>query len=137
MKKTKKRKISPKNARQKGLQFERDVANLFVAYGWAAAKRHLEYQTQEANGCDLDNTYPFVVQCKRHANYVNPSVIQEIKYLHDGEMPVLITAGNNKPPMAILPLEHFMLLARTFKLYTELHGRVIETASKAIEYKEK
>lgn len=133
----KKRKISPKNARQKGLQFERDIANLFVRYGWIHAKRHLEYQAQEANGCDIDNTHPFVVQCKRHANYATPKVLDEIKILHPEEVPVVITAGNNKPAAAILPLDHFMLLARTFKLYTELHGRVIEVASKAIEYKEK
>lgn len=54
-----------KAQRVKGHSYERKIANDFKKLGWPNAKRHLEYQSSEAElGQDLDNTYPFLVQCK-------------------------------------------------------------------------
>ena len=134
----KKRKISPKGARQKGFTFERFCAAAFVDAGWLHAKRHLEYQFVEAQGFDLDHTWPFKVQCKRHAKYVNPSVISEVKGLSPGEVPLLITAGNNLPAMAILPFAEFMLIAKTLKEYlNEKEKRLTDVTKEAgaIEWK--
>lgn len=65
------------NAKGKG--YERDVANMFKAAGWIEAKRHLEYQSQEAiDGRDLDNTAPFAVQCKCWKSTPSISAIEQV-----------------------------------------------------------
>lgn len=52
-----------KYQREKGASFERDRANWWKALGWEGARRKLS-QYQETDGQDLENTYPFVEQCK-------------------------------------------------------------------------
>ena len=53
------------NSRNKGKSYENYIAKLFHLIGWPVAKRHLEYQSEEAvEGRDLDNTEPFAVQIK-------------------------------------------------------------------------
>ena len=53
------------DSRNKGKAYENYIARLFRDAGWVDAKRHLEYQSEEAvEGRDLDNTHPFAVQIK-------------------------------------------------------------------------
>lgn len=125
-----KRKISHKGARKKGHDFERYVASRFVDAGWTKAKRHLEYQPGTQQGFDLDGTYPFKVQCKKHAKYVNPSLISEINPVNPGDIPVLVTAGNNKEPLACLSFDSFLLLSRAASLYYDLQAKTLNNAEK-------
>jgi hypothetical protein len=71
----------PINVRKKGHDYERQVANEFVALGWSNAKRHLEYQSSEAEaGQDLDNTDPFLIQCKCGRHLPAPlNILDQIK----------------------------------------------------------
>lgn len=69
-----------KTSRTKGHSFERYMANEFKKIGYPDAKRHLEYQIEEALGIDLDNTGEYVVQCKAYKKCPNPfKVLKEIK----------------------------------------------------------
>jgi hypothetical protein len=101
-----------KLSRNKGHSFERLIAKKFRPI-FPDAKRHLEYQKSEARGFDLDGVGEYKVQCKRGRKYANPSAIEEIQLCPiEGGIPVLITQGDFKEPMAVLPLEHFLNLLR-------------------------
>ncbi len=107
---SKKRKVSHAGARQKGLQFERDVANI-LGHIFPEAKRHLESQADEAQEKrDIDNTDIFLFQCKNHQNYCSIGTINEIKIKNEKQIPVLVTKGNRMEPMAVLPFEKFVTL---------------------------
>lgn len=92
-----------KLSRTKGHSFERKIANEFIQLGYPEARRHLEYQDGEARGVDLNNTLPFLVQCKKHKEYKSINTIYEIQDFNSpGVIPLLITAGDRKEPMAVL-----------------------------------
>ena len=99
-----------KLSRTKGLSFERQIA-IKLREIFPNARRHLEYQSEEANGVDLVNTGAFRIQCKKLKKYAPITCIEEV--VCDpvmGDIPVLITAGDNKPAMAVLPLDDFLKL---------------------------
>lgn len=121
-------KISKKGCRKKGHDFERWTVLQIISI-CPAAKRHLEYQKGEANGVDLDNTGPFLIQCKRGRKYASLSAIEEIKipagkkFKGRDFIPVLVTRGDDKPALACLPFKDFLELARKSKLYEKLEGK--------------
>jgi hypothetical protein len=90
-------------SRKKGHNLERRVVNLFKAIGYKS-KRILEYQIENANGVDVE-AYPFLIQTKCHKDYVSVSTINEIK--REG-IKILITQGDYKPPMVVIPLKDFL-----------------------------
>lgn len=93
-----------KRSVRKGKVFERDVANL-LGHIFPEAKRNLEFQADEAiHSKDIAGTDVYKIQCKNYQNYVNPSVIFEVKLSRPEDVPVLVTKGNRLPPMAVLPL---------------------------------
>jgi hypothetical protein len=98
-----------KSARTKGHSFERFIARLFQFVGYTGAQRQLEYQINQAQGIDLANTGRYKIQCKKTKKYVPLSTINEIKY-KDGDVPVLIAAGDAEPPLAVMRLEDFLEL---------------------------
>lgn len=96
-------------ARNKGLSFERKVANVLRAIGFPKAMRNLEYQSNNAYGVDLSNTGPFSIQCKKTKKYVPMSTIQEVKDQRP-HIPVLIAAGDAQEALATIPLWAFAWL---------------------------
>lgn len=91
-----------RHARRKGHQFERDTA-IKLRSIFPKARRHLEYQDAEANGVDLVNTGDYKIQCKKLRKYVSVTTIDEIKCSRVfGEVPIVVTEGDNLPAMAIL-----------------------------------
>jgi len=93
-----------KLSRTKGHSFERNIAQDFQEIGFPDARRHLEYQQREANGCDLSGVEPFKVQCKRKKSYSPITAIFEVTANRDaGEIPLLITKGDRQETMAVLP----------------------------------
>lgn len=100
-------------SRRKGASFERWVAAAFRAV-FPSARRHLEFQVEEAAlGTDLVNTGRYRVQCKRFKGYAPLTAIEEVQCdeLY-GEVPVLVTRGDNKRALACLPLEEFLYLLK-------------------------
>jgi len=96
------------SARRKGHQFERDIANKLKSV-YPNVRRQLEYNENDCMGIDLVNTGPFRIQCKKLKKYAPISAIEEVVHFDFlGEIPVLITAGDNKPPLAVIPLETFL-----------------------------
>lgn len=108
-------KSAGRRARSKGHGFEREVAIALRAI-YPKARRHLEYQDVEANGVDLVETGPFRIQCKRLKEYAPLSRLDEIEF-DDllGEIPVLVTAADNKPALAALPLVDLIRLIEVFE----------------------
>lgn len=102
--------MSGKRSRTKGHSFERSVA-IALRRIFPDAKRHLEYQCDEALGIDIDNTGPYRIQCKRGKRYSSLSAIKEpvIDPIEPG-IPVLITKADNQEALVALPLEHFLEL---------------------------
>ena len=106
----KKRRISHRGARNKGLSFEREISNIFKPF-FQFAKRHLEFQKDEARyGVDISNTGKLRIQCKANVDYCPISKLEEVNasLLEKGEMPVLITKGNQKAPVVVMYLDDFL-----------------------------
>lgn len=100
------------HSRRKGHQFERDVA-IALREIYPNARRQLEYHEDDCAGVDIVNTGPFRIQCKKLKKYAPISCIEEVVHFDFlGEIPVLITAGDNKPPLAVIPLDVFLDLIK-------------------------
>lgn len=122
-----------KTARQKGHNFEREIAQQFRELGWedamtTRAARGGDWSHTD-DGMDLVGTGPFLVQCKRLANYASVNTIEEIKPSHwmlpdgshailphdvVGQIPLLLTRANGKPTMAVLPWDELKRLIRNY-----------------------
>ena len=97
------------NSRRKGLTYERNVVAEFRALGWIKACRNIETNPDAVLGVDILHTEPFMVQCKRYADYAPISKIEEIPHV-PGTIPVLITKPDDKPAMVVLSLANFLSL---------------------------
>ncbi len=107
--------LSGKGCRAKGHSFERWVAEQMRRI-YPEARRLLEYQAEEANGVDLQNTGRYLIQCKRNRKYAPLSAIEEIQICPiEGGTPVLVTKGDGKTPLAVLPFEEFIRLLSEVK----------------------
>lgn len=105
-----------KLARRRGHQFERDCA-IALRRIFPDAKRHLEYQFQEAaHGIDIDGTGRLKVQCKRGRGYSSINKIFEIKSFTRRDIPVLLTKGDDLEVMAVLPFKKLLALIRLIKM---------------------
>lgn len=104
--------INPgRRARTKGHSFERETA-IELRELFPEARRHLEYHTRDANGVDLIGTDPFKIQCKKLKGYAPVNTIREIQFDPMFEIPVLITAADGEPPMAVLSFSDLKVLIR-------------------------
>lgn len=109
------KRLNGKGARRKGHSFERWVAKR-IRKIFPNAKRHLEYQADEAQGIDIDGTGFYKIQCKRGRRYASLSAIEEIQLDPiEGGVRVLVTKGDNKEPLCALPFEHFLHLVKNQK----------------------
>lgn len=97
------------NVRQKGHSFERYIAAAMRMIGYSKAHRQLEFQINNALGIDLAETGPYKIQCKKTKKYVPMNTINEVK-AKEGEIPVLIAAGDGEPPLVTMHLEHWLYL---------------------------
>jgi hypothetical protein len=99
-----------KLSRVKGHSFEREIAAA-LRLVFPSARRHLEYQASEARGFDIANTGHYRIQCKRGRRYASLSAIKEVDADPVlGEVPVLVTRGDNEPALVALPLDEFLRL---------------------------
>jgi len=122
---SKKRKVSHAGARQKGLQFERDVANA-IGHIYPEAKRHLESQASECAGYDISGAGPYRIQCKNHQNYTSIKTIKEVDRT-EGTRPVLITKGNKMEPVVV------MYFCDWIKMLEEIKGRELHDAEPKLQ----
>jgi hypothetical protein len=108
--------MSGKRSRNKGHNFERLIANLFRdELGYKDARRHLEYHKDDANGIDIDNTGEFKIQCKRNKDWASISKILEVQLENGDDIEVLITKGDKKPAMIIMPLDKWIKREKLIK----------------------
>lgn len=103
-----------KLSRTKGHSFEREIAAELREF-FPEARRHLEYHSRDANGVDVSHTGEFKIQCKRGRKWHSISAIEEIQCDQVlGDVPVLVTKGDNKPIMAVLHWDDFKRLLRAY-----------------------
>lgn len=104
-----------KKSRMKGHGFEREVSILFRQI-FPNSRRQLEYHEDDAQGIDIQGTDPYKIQCKRFKKYASITAINEVQCDRLlGDIPVLITRGDNTETMAVLPLSDLLNLIRTAK----------------------
>lgn len=99
------------NSRTKGHGFEREIANLLKEV-FPNAKRHLEYQFQEATGIDLDGTDNWDFQCKRGRRYASTNKILEIKSDRHIRKHALISKADQSPIMVTMYFDDFIQLLK-------------------------
>lgn len=98
-----------KLGRTKGLNFERYIAKAF-RYIFPKARRHLEFQVQEAYGEDLAEVGNLAIQCKCFQRYPNPSIIKEITDKSKFRILALRAKGRDYEDLAVMPLEDLMVI---------------------------
>lgn len=104
--------LKKRRSRKKGHDFERWIAEKLRPI-FPRARRHLEFHRLDANGVDLQETGIYKIQCKRFAKYAPIACIQEVKCAEElGDVPVLITAGDELPPLVVIPLDEFIRLVK-------------------------
>ena len=73
-----------KTSRRKGRAYEQEIARLIRDNIDGSAKRHLEFQFQEAEeGRDIDTKLPFAIQCKHWKSTPSISAMDQIKTSED------------------------------------------------------
>jgi hypothetical protein len=107
-------------SRVKGKAYENQVAKQLRDIGFTNAKRHLEYQFQEALGRDLDGTQPFAIQCKCWKATPSIRAIEEIILDDEYYIPVAIlkrtqSTKSKTLEVAVLPLDIFYKILKHLK----------------------
>jgi len=101
-----------KLSRTKGHSFERQVA-IDVRGVFPKARRQLEYHEDDCRGVDIQGTDPFKIQCKKMKKYAPITCIEEVQCDRQlGDIPVLVTAGDHKEPVAVLYWNDFQAIMR-------------------------
>lgn len=123
------------NVRAKGHTFERYIAAAMRMIGYSNAHRQLEFQINNALGIDIAETGQYKIQCKKTKKYVPMNTINEVKY-KEGEVPVLIAAGDGEPPLVTMHLHDWLYLVGA-NIYDEasmpLHVKAINDRLKNIK----
>lgn len=97
-------------SRTKGHSFEREIAKALRGI-FPEARRHLENHSADANGVDLMHTGHYRMQLKRLRKFASLSAIKQVTADElMGEVPVLITKGDNERILVALPFEEFVRL---------------------------
>ncbi len=105
-----------KSQRTKGHNFEREIAQDLQTHGFPKARRHLEYQSEEAKGVDLTGTESFVVQCKCMKKVPNiPQVMETIATDDVHEIKVVVFRVSGKGTFAAFKWKDALLLMSAFK----------------------
>lgn len=111
-----------KKSRNKGARYENEIAHLFRLLGFPDAKRHLEFQSVEAeSGRDLDGTFPFAVQCKCWGKAPSITAIEQIKPDDDYPLPIAFlkrtqSKGVNSLEVVVMPVQVFDAMVRALQV---------------------
>ncbi len=103
-----------KKSRDKGKAYENFVAKIFRLAGWPNAKRHLEFQSEEAvEGRDLDGTQPFAVQAKCWKKAPPITALLQVNPTEEYPIPVAVLKRTRAPgvptmEVAVVDLDVFM-----------------------------
>lgn len=100
------------NSRVKGKSFENQIAKLLRPI-FPNVRRLLENHADDANGVDLLHTGPYKIQCKAYKQYAPLTKIEEVQCEEMlGDVPVLVTKGNNRRILVAIPIEEFLRLLK-------------------------
>ena len=100
------------NSRIKGKSFENQIAKLLRPI-FPNVRRLLENHADDANGVDLLHTGPYKIQCKAYKQYAPLTKNEEVQCEEMlGDVPVLVTKGNNRRILVAIPIEEFLRLLK-------------------------
>jgi len=113
-----------RSSRDKGARAENDVARRFREADWPDARRHLEFQEDEAaEGRDLSGTQPYGVQVKCWRTMPPASSIEQVGASDEYPVPVAVLVqsarGQRRREVAVLWLDDFMAIVAKLKLQEE------------------
>lgn len=98
------------------------------------AERQLE--SQHGYGYDLKNTGRYRIQAKCYKDYAPISKINEAigGCTRPNDVPILITKGDRKETMVVMPFDHFLELLSIYKEHTEgMYEGISEIAAVMVE----
>lgn len=99
--------------REKGAQFERDVAIIFRLAGWPRAHRSSDGRVQAARGDIADGPDGVHVECKRHEKLNVPAAFdQVVRDANPTDIAVLVHRPSRHDVMATLPLSDLLPLLK-------------------------
>jgi hypothetical protein len=101
-----------KASRRKGHAHERWLVNELKGL-FPKARRLLEYQA--GMGIDLEHTGQYRFQCKATKDYCPINKINEIP-IEENTIRVLVTKGDRKEPMVVMPFKEFKAMLETVVL---------------------
>lgn len=105
-----------KKSRRKGAKYENHIAHLFTLIGWENAKRHLEYQFEEAQeGRDLDGTQPFAVQAKHWKKAPPITTINQVTPSEEYPLRIAVLKQTYGVEVVVMDLKLFLFVANVLK----------------------
>lgn len=108
----KKRTISPRGRRQKGAQFERDIASELKSL-FPGAKRGIGQARSSSEVADVDGIEHFWVECKRRSTPVEIKKAMEQAIKAKGSldrMPLVVSKEDNEKALATLLWSDFLVI---------------------------
>lgn len=124
------RKITHKSARQKGSNFEREIAKKLKNIGIDAKRVPMSGALSWLKGdvCEFNTIYPHIHECKFHeALSINTWWDQAADEAKNGEVPVLHFTSSYKPVYSMLTSEDFDEMVFAYeKLHKEINLQVHE-----------
>jgi HJR/Mrr/RecB family endonuclease len=101
-----------KLSRDKGAEFEREVAKLFHKLGYPDAKRRLG-QARDS-GHDLDDTGRFVVECKRRRTTIeNEAWLAQVQQsARRSKLPIVVARSDGGSPYVLMTWKTFTEIAQ-------------------------
>jgi len=100
-----------KSQRDKGKNYELEVAELLRTFGWSMAKRSGHRQAQIGDGSpDVDGLSGYFIECKRYASIgrVYKWLQQAIDTCQDGRVPVVFMRGDREESLVVIRATDFL-----------------------------
>lgn len=96
-----------KYQRTKGANWERVCSIWWRSHGYPFARRKLS-QYQASDGCDIENTEPFIAQCKSGKQINIMKAYKEAQgSSKKGQIPLAMVKYDREEPLVVLSLDDF------------------------------
>ncbi len=118
------------NSKQKGAKFERFVASMFKDWGFDA-HRTAQYCGNSGMAQDVMGVPKLSLECKSYKEVAVYKWYEQAEHdarvANKGDIPVVIFKGNNKPPMAMLSAEHFIMMYKEWLASEEVKNAELDS----------
>lgn len=115
------------NSKAKGRRFEQEVAHLFQDWGYDA-HRTAQYcgKTGQAADVRIDGS-GLHIECKNYKEIAvykwYEQAVNDSKAAGNGDIPIVVFRGNNKPPMVMLSFEDWIQMYNEYISDKEIRSK--------------